>query len=112
RRGQESLLPGHRRLGCGDQPDAAMAELYQVVDRGRHALRVVRDDREIVARARRAVAKDERELLAAQLGDRRVGGRAGRDENAVDPPLLENAQVARLALERVVGVAEDQVVAA
>src|SRR5688572_4558432 len=87
-----------------------MAKLDEMLDGSGGALAIVRYHRKVVTRARRAVEQDERDLLAAQLGDGRIGGGAGGDEDPVDAPLAQNAQVAGLALEGVVRVAEDEVV--
>src|SRR5207245_1813298 len=47
RRG-ETLLPGHGRLGTGDDPDPAMPEPDEVLDDLRHAHLVVHEDGEVV----------------------------------------------------------------
>src|SRR6185503_6177969 len=104
-RREQSLLAGHRCLRCGDEPDAAMPKLDEVIERGGYALPVVGRDREVVARARRAVEEDERDLLATKLAERRVGRRARGDEDPVDAPLAQDTQIAGFALVGVVGVA-------
>ena len=89
-----------------------MAQADEVSDRGGDAPGIVDDDGKVVRAPRTAVHEHEWEVIAAQLRDGRVGHEARRDEETVDLPFAEHAQVGRLALRGILGVTEDQVVAA
>jgi len=59
----------------------------EVLDDLRHAHLVVHEDGEVVRPPRASVDEHEREAVPPELGDRRVGHEARRDEKPVHLPL-------------------------
>ena len=88
-----------------------MTEAREMRDHGLGCALIVDLHRKVGGDVRPTIDEDEREALTAQRGDGRVGHATGRDEESVGLMLAEQAKRGGLALRRVIGVAQHQLVA-
>ena len=89
-----------------------MTEIHEMPDGFRCSHGVVHEHHQVVRASGPPVDQHEGEIITSQLSDGRVRHEARGDDDAVDLSLAEHSQVLVLALRRVLGVAEHEVVAA